>query len=174
VCFSGDKLLGGPQAGLMVGTREAVDLCRRHPLLRALRVDKTTLAGLAATLAHYERGEALAEVPVWRAIAAAPGELAARARSWLEALGPSAAGADVLESRAAVGGGTLPGVTLPTFVLALPAGDADAVAARLRRADPPVMARIEDGRVLLDPRTVLPGEDAAVVAAIRAALNPRR
>jgi L-seryl-tRNA(Ser) seleniumtransferase len=170
VCFSGDKLLGGPQAGLLVGRREAVEACRRHPLLRALRVDKTTLAGLAATLAHYERGEALSEIPVWRAIAAAPEALGERARAWREALGPAAAGAEVVESRSPVGGGTLPGVTLPTLVLALPVADADAVAARLRAADPPVMARIEDGRVLLDPRTVLPGEDAAVVAALRAAL----
>ncbi len=169
VCFSGDKLLGGPQCGLLVGRREAIDLCRRHPLLRALRVDKVTLAGLAATLAHHERGEALREVPVWRAIAWTPEELRARAEAWREALGLP--GVEVVEARSAVGGGTLPGVTRPTFALALPPGDPDGVAARLRAADSPVVGRIEEGRVLLDPRTVLPGEDAAVLAAVRAALS---
>jgi L-seryl-tRNA(Ser) seleniumtransferase len=169
VCFSGDKLLGGPQAGILAGRREAIDLCRRHPLLRALRVDKVTLAGLLATLAHHERGEALREIPVWRAIAWTPEELRSRAAAWQDAL--ALPGTEVLEARSAVGGGTLPGVTLPTFVLALPPGDADGVAGRLRQADPPVIARIEEGRVLLDPRTVLPGEDEAVLAAVRAALR---
>ncbi len=168
VCFSGDKLLGGPQCGVLAGRREAIDLCRRHPLLRALRVDKVTLAGLIATLAHHERGEALREVPVWRAIAWSEEEVRARAASWLAAL--ALPGAELKDSRSAVGGGTLPGVTLPTTVLALPPGDADAIAARLRAADPPVVARIEEGRVLLDPRTVLPGEDDAVLAAVRGAV----
>ncbi len=171
VCFSGDKLLGGPQAGILCGTAEAIGRVKRHPLLRALRVDKVTLAGLSATLAHYERGEAVREVPVWRAIAQAPEALAARARGWLEALGDAGRGCEVRASRSAVGGGSLPEVTLPTSVLALPAGAPDARAARLRRADPPVIGRIEEERVVLDPRTVLPGEDAAVVAAIRAALS---
>jgi L-seryl-tRNA(Ser) seleniumtransferase len=171
VCFSGDKLLGGPQAGILAGRREAIDLCRRHPLLRALRVDKVTLAGLIATLAHHERGEALREIPVWRAIAWKPEELRARAAAWRDAL--SLPGVEVLEGQSAVGGGTLPGVTLPTFVLALPPGDADGLARRLREASPPVVARIEEGRVLLDPRTVLPGEDDAVLAAIRSAVPVR-
>ena len=170
VCFSGDKLLGGPQCGVLAGRREAIDLCRRHPLLRALRVDKVTLAGLAATLAHYERGEALREVPVWRAIASSPEELLARATAWKDAL--ALPGVEVVEARSAVGGGTLPGVTLPTFALALPPGDPDGTAARLRAADPPVVARIDGGRVLLDPRTVLPGEDDAVLAAVRGAVLP--
>ena len=169
VCFSGDKLLGGPQCGVLAGRREAIDACRRHPLLRALRVDKVTLAGLAATLAHHERGEALREIPVWRAIAWTPEELLARASVWKDAL--DLPGLEVVEARSAVGGGTLPGVTLPTFALALPPGDPDGVAARLRASDPPVVARIEAGRVLLDPRTVLPGEDEAVLAAVRGAVR---
>jgi L-seryl-tRNA(Ser) seleniumtransferase len=171
VAFSGDKLLGGPQAGILAGRREAVDLCRRHPLLRALRVDKMTLAGLSATLAHYERGEAERKVPVWRAIAQPVEALEARASAWLAALGAAGAGARVQASTSAVGGGTLPGVTLETRVLALPPGDAGALAARLRRADPPVVARIEEDRVVLDPRTVMPDEDEAVVAAVRAAIT---
>jgi L-seryl-tRNA(Ser) seleniumtransferase len=170
VCFSGDKLLGGPQAGILVGRREAVERARRHPLLRALRVDKVTLAGLSATLAHYERGEALARVPVWRAIAQGAEALGARARGWLEALGGTASGASVREARSAVGGGSLPGATLPTRALALSSADPDRLAERLRLGDPPVVARIEEGLVLLDPRTVLPGEDDLVVAAVRAAL----
>jgi L-seryl-tRNA(Ser) seleniumtransferase len=171
VTFSGDKLLGGPQAGILAGRSGAMSLARRHPLLRALRVDKVTLAGLSATLAHYERGEALEKVPVWRAIATPPDALAARARSWLAALGGAAPGAEVREARSAVGGGTLPEVTLPTSVLSLPAADPDGLAARLRGGDPPVVGRIEDGRVVLDPRTVMPGEDDALLAAVRAALS---
>jgi L-seryl-tRNA(Ser) seleniumtransferase len=170
VCFSGDKLLGGPQAGILAGRREAVRRAKRHPLMRALRIDKATFAGLSATLAHHERGEATTRIPVWRAIAMRPAELQERALRWRADLGEAGAGADVLASTSAVGGGSLPGVTLPTFVLALPPGDPDVQLARLRRADPPVIGRIEDDRVVLDPRTVLPGEDDALVRAVRAAL----
>jgi len=170
VTFSGDKLLGGPQAGILCGRREAVRRARRHPLMRALRCDKATLAGLSATLAHHERGEAVEKIPVWRAIAARPEALLARARAWVAALGDPP-GVDVVAAASAVGGGSLPGVTLPTHALAIPAADPDALLARLRRADPPVIGRIEDGRVLLDPRTVLPGEDDAVVRAVAAALS---
>ena len=171
VCFSGDKLLGGPQAGILAGRREAVRRVKRHPLMRALRIDKATFAGLSATLAHHERGEATAKIPIWRAIAMSPGEIAARARKWLGDLGDLAEGAEVRESRSAVGGGSLPGVTLPTFVLALPEGDPDVQLARLRRAELPVIGRIEDDRVVLDPRTVLPGQDGAVIEAVRAAIG---
>jgi L-seryl-tRNA(Ser) seleniumtransferase len=169
VTFSGDKLLGGPQAGILAGRAEAVRRVKRHPLVRALRVDKVTLAGLAATLAHYERGEATAAIPVWRAIALSPEALASRARAWLAALGGS--GCEVRESRSAIGGGSLPEVTLPTFVLALPGRDPDALLARLRAGDPPIVARIEDDRVVLDPRTVMPWEDDVVVRGVRAALD---
>jgi L-seryl-tRNA(Ser) seleniumtransferase len=172
VCFSGDKLLGGPQAGILVGRAEAIARVKRHPLLRALRVDKVTLAGLAATLAHYERGEATAEVPVWRAIATTPAALAARAGRWLDSLRDVAPGAALVEGRSAIGGGTLPDVTLPTTLLALPPGDADALAAGLRRGEPPVVGRIEDGRVVLDPRTVMPGEDESLVRRVREAMAP--
>jgi L-seryl-tRNA(Ser) seleniumtransferase len=172
VCFSGDKLLGGPQAGILVGRAAAIARVKRHPLLRALRVDKVTLAGLSATLAHYERGEALAAVPVWRAIAAPLPALAARAGRWRDALGSAAPGVEVLAGRSAVGGGSLPEVTVATHVLAIPSADPDALAARLRRQDPPVVGRIEEDRVVLDPRTVLPDEDDALLASVRAALAP--
>jgi L-seryl-tRNA(Ser) seleniumtransferase len=169
VTFSGDKLLGGPQAGILAGRAEAIRRVKRHPLVRALRVDKVTLAGLAATLAHYERGEATSAIPVWRAIALSPEALAARVRAWLGALGGG--GCEVKESRSAIGGGSLPEVTLPTFVLALPPRDPDALLARLRAGDPPIVARIEDDRVVLDPRTVMPWEDDVVVGGVRAVLE---
>jgi L-seryl-tRNA(Ser) seleniumtransferase len=173
VCFSGDKLLGGPQAGILVGRRDAIARVKRHPLMRALRVDKVTLAGLAATLAHYERGEAEREVPVWRAISQTVDALADRAHGWQRALADVAPDAIVRHSTSAVGGGSLPDVTLPTRALALPVPDPDRVAAALRRADPPVVGRIEDGLLVLDPRTVGPGEDAALLAGVRAALASR-
>jgi L-seryl-tRNA(Ser) seleniumtransferase len=171
VTFSGDKLLGGPQAGILAGRAEAIRRVKRHPLMRALRLDKVTLAALAATLAHYERGEATAKVPVWRAIAQTPEALRDRADRWLAGLGPAGKGCEVRGSRSAVGGGSLPEVTLPTFVLALPSREPDALAARLRQADPPVIARIEEDRVVLDPRTVMPHEDEAVVRGVRGALG---
>ncbi len=171
VTFSGDKLLGAPQAGILAGRREAIARVKRHPLMRALRVDKVTLAGLVATLGHYERGEATAKIPIWRAIALSPEALRARALGWLAALGPAGAGCEVRESTSAVGGGSLPEVTLPTAVLALPGGAPDRLLARLRAADPPVVARIEDDRVVLDPRTVMPWEDEAVVRGAAAALR---
>jgi L-seryl-tRNA(Ser) seleniumtransferase len=171
VCFSGDKLLGGPQAGILAGRRAAIARVKRHPLMRALRVDKVTLAGLSATLAHYERGEAVEKVPVWRAIALSPEAIAARARSWLEALHGTVPGAEVRPSRSAVGGGSLPEVTLPTFVLSLPSARPDQLAARLRAQHPPVVARIEEDRVVLDPRTVMPGEDGDVVSGVLGAVG---
>jgi len=171
VCFSGDKLLGGPQAGLIVGRAGAVALVKRHPLLRALRLDKVALAGLAATLVSYERGEALRELPVWRAIARPLDELEATARRWLARVAGRATQAELRPGRSAVGGGTLPGETLPTWLLALPGPDPAALLAALRRAPTPVVARIGDGAVLLDPRTVLDGEEEALLAALEAALG---
>lgn len=176
VCFSGDKLLGGPQAGLIVGRGPAVALVKRHPLLRALRLDKVALAGLSATLASYERGEALRELPVWRAIARPLDELEATARRWLlraAAVAPRAEvrRAEVRRGESAVGGGTLPGETLPTWLLALPCPDPAALLAALRRGPVPVVARISDGAVLLDPRTVLDGEEAGLLESLEAALR---
>ena len=171
VFFSGDKLLGGPQAGIVVGRRDLVDRLARHPLARAVRIDKLSLAGLAATLVHYLKGDAEQEIPVWRMVSASADDLKARARSWQSAL---ASPGEVRESRSAVGGGSLPGETLPTWVLSLDCqdlGGADGVAGRLRQGRPPVIARIEDGRVVLDPRTVAPGEDSDLLAALNAAIG---
>jgi L-seryl-tRNA(Ser) seleniumtransferase len=171
VLFSGDKLLGGPQAGIAAGKRDAIDRMRRHPLARAVRMDKTTIAGLAVTLRLYLTGHAVERIPVWRMIAAPLASVSRRARRWATALGE---GASVVETRSIVGGGSLPEESLPSRALALtppPGVSADELALRLRRHDPPVIARIERDLVLLDPRTVDPRDDRIVVAAVRAALR---
>lgn len=165
VAFSGDKLLGGPQSGIIVGRAPLVERLREHPLARAIRADKLCLAGLSATLDHYRRGEAITHIPVWQMIARPLDDLRATAQRWAQSLG-----GQVIEGHSAVGGGSLPGETLPTALLALSLPAPDAVAARLRLGDPPVIARIADGRLLLDPRTVLPGQEPALLAALRAAL----
>ncbi len=164
VAFSGDKLLGGPQAGLLVGRRDLIERLRRHPLARALRIDKTTIAGLEATLRSYLRGRALDEIPVWRMIAAAPADLSARAESLANHLRSAGLPAEPAACRSAVGGGSLPGESQPSAGVALepgPAG-ADALAARLRCGAPAIVARIVEGKVLCDLRTVLPEEDQAL------------
>jgi L-seryl-tRNA(Ser) seleniumtransferase len=161
VAFSGDKLLGGPQAGIIVGRGAEVARLRRHPLMRAIRPDKLTLAALGATLAHYLRGEAEREVPVWRMISAEAGALEQRARALADQVGGTA-----VESRSAIGGGSLPGQTQPSWAVALEADSPDRLAAALRRADPPVIGRIEGDRVLLDLRAILPEQDALLAAAV--------
>ena len=181
VFFSGDKLLGGPQAGIIVGRRALVERLARHPLARAVRIDKLSLAALTATLKHYRRGEAEREIPIWRMLSAPAADIQQRAQSWQAALEQAgletengAAGCTVEPSRSAIGGGSLPGETLPTFVLALTPGEgrigADELLRRLRQQPLPVIARIEDGRVLLDPRTVAPDEEPELLAALRKAL----
>jgi L-seryl-tRNA(Ser) seleniumtransferase len=169
VTFSGDKLLGGPQAGLIVGQAAAIARLRQHPLTRALRVDKTTLAGLAATLGHYLRGQAEQQIPVWRMIAAHEAALATRAAGWAQRLTTAGLDVNLVADASTVGGGSLPGETLPTRLLALPDVPADRMAVRLRAGQPPVVARIVDDALCLDPRTVLPEQDDLLLAAILAA-----
>src|SRR5262245_25810658 len=113
VCFSGDKLLGGPQAGILVGKRETIDRLKRHPLARAVRLDKASIAGLEATLRHYARGEATQAVPVWRMIALTVEQIASRAEAWRGALAEAGIAAEVVAGESAIGGGSLPGETLP-------------------------------------------------------------
>ncbi|MEA2293822.1 MAG: L-seryl-tRNA(Ser) seleniumtransferase [Solirubrobacteraceae bacterium] len=163
--FSGDKLLGGPQAGLLVGTRAAVAAARRHPLARALRIDKLSLAALEATLRLYRDPElARREIPVLRMLDDDPGPRAERLAA--------ATGGEIVASAAKVGGGTLPLLELPGPAVAVGAGVApDELAARLRAGDPPVIARIEDGRLLLDPRTLTDAEAELAAAALRDVLG---
>ena len=169
VFFSGDKLLGGPQAGIVVGSSALVDRLAAHPLARALRADKLTLAALHATLLHYVRGEAAEALPVWRMIGVSADELAARAGALASLIGKQAS---VQPGTSALGGGSLPGDELETrlVVLDAPAG-ADELTRRLRTGDPPIVARIEDGRVLLDPRTVPSSRDAELAVAVSRALE---
>jgi L-seryl-tRNA(Ser) seleniumtransferase len=159
VCFSGDKLLGGPQAGILAGTADAIATCRRHPLARALRIDKLSLAALEATLRIYRDPQrARAELPVLRAVL----EPAADVRARAEALAARIGGA-VIETVARVGGGALPLAELPSFGVRLE-GDADLLAARLREGEPAVLARVFDGALVLDCRT-LRDADAARISA---------
>jgi L-seryl-tRNA(Ser) seleniumtransferase len=168
--FSGDKLLGGPQAGLIAGTSDAVGRLAKHPVARAVRTDKMSLAALASTLLHYLRGEATEKIPVWAMIATSPERIAERAGAWCKEIG---AGSAVIETRSTIGGGSLPGETLKSFALSIdPEGiGASALVARLRSVATPVIARIEDERVLLDPRTVLPSQDAALLAGLASAMR---
>jgi L-seryl-tRNA(Ser) seleniumtransferase len=168
ICFSGDKLLGGPQAGVIVGKAAFVDPLKRHPLARALRVDKLCLAGLQATLMHYLKDEATECVPVWRMIAAPLAEIERRARRWQRRLRRAGLQVELADGRSTVGGGSLPGETLPTKLLALPAADPDRLAAALRAGNPPIVARIEEGRLVLDPRTVAPEEEGALLERLQA------
>ncbi len=172
VLFSGDKLVGGPQAGIAVGRAESIAALRGHPLARALRMDKASIAGLAATLGHYARGEAESAVPVWRMLAQPAEEIGRRARRWALAAGRCAT---VTDGRSMIGGGSLPEESVPTVLCALDppggpdGGGGDGLARALRSSEPPVIARIEGGRVLLDPRTVDPADDRAVAAIVGAA-----
>ena len=176
VLASGDKLLGGPQAGIAVGKTEAIEAMRRHPLARAVRADKTTIAALSATLDHYVRGEAVEAIPVWRMIAADPADLARRAGGWAAACGTHGS---TMPAQSTIGGGSLPGEELATTVCAVAphpsfetGGNATTFAAALRAASPPIVARIADGLVLLDPRTVDLSEDAHVEATLKALCAP--
>lgn len=174
VCFSGDKLLGGPQAGLIVGSETAIGRLRKHPLLRALRIDKLTTAALEATLLSYLRGRAEQEIPVWQMISAAADTLHARASSVAQQLQVAGCAAGVVACESAVGGGSLPGQTLPSWAVTLdPAssGAPDRLHERLRHGDPVVIGRIVDGALLLDLRTVRPEQDALLLRAVSAALG---
>ena len=165
VMSSADKLLGGPQAGIIVGQRALVDKLRRHPLARAVRIDKVRLAGLAATLHHYLKGEAESKIPVWRMISASLEEIGERAERWSRLLGDAAS---VVEGESMVGGGSLPGGTLPTRLVAIKGrGKVNQLANQLRKGSPMVIGRIEKDLLLLDPRTILPGEEEALLSRLR-------
>jgi L-seryl-tRNA(Ser) seleniumtransferase len=166
LCFSGDKLLGGPQAGIIVGRKELIARIRKHPLARAVRADKTCLAGITATLTHYLKDEAEREIPILRMMSMRAEQVRVRAEAWREALGQG----EVVRSESTVGGGSLPEESMPTFVLALNVKSPDKFLRKMREADPPVIARTENDRVLLDPRTVFEKQDAVIISTLRSLL----
>jgi L-seryl-tRNA(Ser) seleniumtransferase len=166
VTFSGDKLVGGPQAGIVAGRRDLVEKLRKDPLARAMRPDKTILAALASTLRLYRAGVAHAEVPVWRQLGTSVEDLAERAARLA-----SATGALATRVESTVGGGSLPGQTLPSWGLSLLGASADGLLRRLRAGTPAVIGRIVDGAVVLDLRTVDPADDEQLSRAILAALE---
>jgi L-seryl-tRNA(Ser) seleniumtransferase len=174
VTFSGDKLLGGPQAGLVLGRRDYLDQMKRHPLMRVVRNDKVTLAALEATLRLYlDEARALREIPTLRALTATPPTLRAKAARLRRAIGDVAAEVTLEPGISQVGGGSLPGERLPTTLVAItPQGLEEAeLARRLRISSPPVFGRVQRGRLLLDPRTVADEEIPRLAVAVRAALG---
>ena len=169
VMFSGDKLLGGPQAGIIVGRKELVAKLRKHPLARAVRIDKVRLAGLAATLLHYVKGEARLKLPVWQMISMPLEHIEQRACKWADALGDCAS---IIDGQSMVGGGSIPGGTLPTRLVCISIGDGvNDLAEKLRKGDPAVVGRIENDKLLLDPRTVLLEEGDLLVSRVSNALK---
>src|SRR5918997_1350346 len=174
VMASTDKLLGGPQGGIIIGTASWVERVARHPLARAVRADKTALAGIAATLRHYLRGEAESRIPIWRMIAAPESEIRARATHLGAALRQDGHAAGVESVRTTVGGGSLPGEMVPSWALVLSPADGegvDTLARRLRLGDPGIFGRIDQDRLLLDLRTVLPEEDEILLHSLRHSLG---
>jgi L-seryl-tRNA(Ser) seleniumtransferase len=169
VCFSGDKLLGGPQAGIIVGKADLLVKVKKHPLARAVRADKLCLAALTATLLHYLKDEAEREVPIWRMVELTPDQIRQTAKNWAMILGQG----EVVESQSMIGGGSLPEETLPTYVLALTVKSPDKFLEKLRQQSPPIIARTERDVILLDPRTVLPEQDGALLVGLKNALGKR-
>lgn len=167
VCFSGDKLLGGPQAGIIIGRADLIAKLKKHPLARAIRADKLCLAALSATLLHYLKGEAETQIPIWRMISTPVETIQRRAADWAHSLGQG----QVIPGLSTIGGGSLPGETLPTFLLALKLPNPNRFLIKLRSADPPVVARIEAELVVLDPRTIFPEQDPAILAILHQLLD---
>jgi len=163
LCFSGDKLLGGPQAGIIIGKKILLDKIKKHPLARAVRADKTCLAGVTATLLHYLKDEAEREVPILKMMSLTPKQIKGRVESWIREL----AHGEVVEGESTVGGGSLPDESFPTFLLSLTVESPDRFLKRLRAQNPPIIARTVNDKVLLDPRTVLPEQEGALLVGLK-------
>ncbi len=166
VAFSGDKLLGGPQAGILVGQEPLIQRLKKHPLARAVRADKMALAALSATLLPYLTVQAEAEIPVWHMLAYPLAELEATARAWADQLAEAGLAARVTDGFSTVGGGSLPGTELPTKLVAIQQPNVENLAARLRQRPLPVIGRIQADELLIDPRTVLPEQEEALLQAL--------
>jgi L-seryl-tRNA(Ser) seleniumtransferase len=166
ICFSGDKLLGGPQAGIIIGTSELMKKVKRHPMARAVRADKICLSGISATLIHYLKGEAEYKIPIWKMIALGEDTIHQRALGWKKSICLG----NIIKGDSMVGGGSLPGETLPTYLLALDVSNVKKFLTRLRALPFPIIARIENGQALFDPRTVLPNQEEAFVLGLKKVL----
>ena len=167
VCFSSDKLLGGPQAGILIGKADLLTKIRRHPLYRAIRADKLCLAALSATLLHYLKGEAEQAIPLYQMLSRSIESLQAQVQKWIDRLQAGSA----KEGFSTIGGGSLPGETLPTCLLALKVKSPAKLAATLREATPPIIARVQDDLLLLDPRTVLPWQEETLLKSLHTVLS---
>ena len=167
VCFSGDKLLGGPQAGIILGRSDLIQKIKKHPLGRALRADKLCLAALSATILHYLKNEAESQIPVLQMMGQTPEGLRQRVKSWMDELGQG----QVMAGFSTIGGGSLPEETLPTWLLALSVAQPNRFLAKLRSQNPPIIGRIENEKVVFDPRTVFLDQEPALLAGIRKALD---
>ena len=163
VCFSGDKLLGGPQAGIIVGKKALIDKIKKHPLARVVRADKVCLAGVTATLLHYLRDDAEREIPIWKMMSLTLKQVKGRAEAWKNELGQG----NVVEGESTVGGGSLPGESFKTYLLSLEVKSPDKFLKKLRQQHPPIVARTENDKVLLDPRTVLPEQEGALLVGLK-------
>ena len=167
VCFSGDKLLGGPQAGIIVGKKILIDKIKKHPLARAVRADKVCLAGISATLLHYLKDDAEREIPIWKMMSLTLKQVKGRAEAWMNELGQG----NVVEGESTVGGGSLPGESLKTWLLSLEVKSPDKFLKKLRQQHPPIIARTENDKVLLDPRTVSPEQEGALLVGLKNAIR---
>jgi L-seryl-tRNA(Ser) seleniumtransferase len=167
VCFSGDKLLGGPQAGIIVGKKALIDKIKKHPLARAVRADKVCLAGITATLLHYLKDDAEREIPIWKMMSLTLKQVKGRAEAWKNELGQG----NIIEGESTVGGGSLPGESFKTYLLSLEVKSPDKFLKKLRQQHPPIIARTENDKVLLDPRTVSPEQEGALLVGLKNALK---
>ena len=167
VCFSSDKLLGGPQAGILIGKADLLTKIRRHPLYRAIRADKLCLAALSATLLHYLKGEAEQAIPLYQMLSRSIESLQAQVQKWIDRLQAGSA----MKGFSTIGGGSLPGETMPTCLLALKVKSPAKLAATLREATPPIIARVQDDLLLLDPRTVLPWQEETLLKSLHTVLS---
>jgi L-seryl-tRNA(Ser) seleniumtransferase len=167
ICFSGDKLLGGPQAGIIIGKKVLIDKIKKHPLARAVRADKACLAGLSATLTHYLKDEAEREIPVVKMMSLTLKQVQGRAEAWKNELDQG----DIESGLSTVGGGSLPDESIPTFLLSLNVKSPDKFLKALRKNNPPIIARAEQDKILLDPRTVLPEQEGTLLVGLKNVLR---
>lgn len=163
VSFSGDKLLGGPQAGILAGKKVLIDKIRKHPLYRALRPDKLCLAALSATLLHYLKGDYEQEIPLYRMLSQSEVQIKQRAQAWQAQLPNS----QIIPGESTIGGGSLPGETLPTWLLQFKPKSANKLLNALRAGKPPIIARIQEQSVVLDPRTVQAEEELIIIQRLK-------